>query len=195
MDTRQRPHTGRQRNEAARQAILDAAFELLGESAGATVPVDAIAARAGVGKQTIYRWWPSKYAVLLEAILQRARLDVPAPDTGDLAKDLREFLRGTFRGARNASTAAFLRAMMGQAQQDPGTAEVMREFTASRRNALRELLERGQDRGELPDTTNVDLIVDQVYGLLWYRLMVGHAPLGRDLAKELTDAVLTQAAG
>jgi AcrR family transcriptional regulator len=195
MDAAQRPHTGRQRNEAARQAILDAALELLGESAGAGVTVDAIAARAGVGKQTIYRWWPSKYAVLLDAILQRARLDVPAPDTGNVATDLREFLRGTFRGARNAGTAAFLRAMMGQAQQDPGTAEVMREFTASRRQALRELLERGQARGELSGATDLDLIVDQVYGLLWYRLMVGHAPLGRDLADKLTDAVLAQAAG
>src|SRR6478672_6817511 len=71
-----RPHTGRRRNEAARQAVLDAALRLLVESKGAPITVEAVARAAGVGKQTLYRWWPSKGAVLLDALTDRAGQDV-----------------------------------------------------------------------------------------------------------------------
>ena len=83
-----RPHTGRRRNEAARRAILEAALDLLTGSDGTTITIDALAAAAGVGKQTIYRWWPSKAAVLAEAMTQRARAQVPTADTGSLVGDL-----------------------------------------------------------------------------------------------------------
>src|SRR6516165_6750183 len=91
-----RPHTGSRRNEAAELAILRAAAELLAVGDGALITVGAIAERAGVGKQTIYRWWPSKSAVLLDAMIHRARQVAPAPDSGDLHTDLRLFLRSTF---------------------------------------------------------------------------------------------------
>ena len=94
-----RPHTGSRRNEAAEQAILRAAAELLVAGDGALITVAAIAERAGVGKQTIYRWWPSKSAVLLDAMIHRAEEVAPAPDSGDLQTDLRLFLRSTFAAA------------------------------------------------------------------------------------------------
>src|SRR5688500_13972105 len=91
------------RNEATRQAILDAAIDLVVTTGFAALSVEAIAKRAGVGKQTIYRWWPSKGAVLLDAFLahrveERSDVAVLDPfDTGDLATDVRRIIRDTVR--------------------------------------------------------------------------------------------------
>lgn len=185
----QRPHTGRQRNEAARAAILDAALRLFGDSGG-DVTVGEIAAEAGVGKQTIYRWWPSKYAILLEAFTAYGRAVVPEPDTGTLDDDLRAFTVATFAGMADATPV--LRALMGEAQRDPATRETLREFTGRRRTALRAILERGRDRGELPADAALDLAIDQLYGVLWYRVLLGHGPLGATTAAELADGLLRQ---
>lgn len=186
----QRPHTGRQRNEAARQAILDAALRLFGTSGG-DVTVGAIAAEAGVGKQTLYRWWTSKYAILLEAFTEYGRAVVPEPDTGTVDGDLRAFVVATFAGM--AEAAPVLSALMGEAQRDPATLETLREFTDRRRAALRALLDRGRDRGELPADAPLDLLIDQVYGVLWYRVLLGHGPLSPCAAGELADGLLRQA--
>lgn len=187
-----RRHTGRRRNEAARQAILDAALHLIGQADGAAVTVETIAAHAGVGKQTIYRWWPSKYAILLEVMTERARVEVPIPDTGTLAGDLEAFLTATFRGATSASTSALLRSVMAEAQRDPQAAEVLREFTGRRRAVLRQILDRGRTRSELPQDADLDLIADQTYGLFWYRLLVGHAPLTTEVAVQLATSLARQ---
>src|SRR5689334_21512686 len=100
----ERMHTGRRRNEAARSAVLHAAAELLAAGDGATITVAAIANRAAVGRQTIYRWWPSKGAILLEAITRYSQVVVPIPNTGDLQADLRAFLRTTFATASASRT-------------------------------------------------------------------------------------------
>lgn len=186
-----RAHTGRRRNEAARQAILDAALRLVARADGDAVTVDAIAAEAGVGKQTIYRWWRSKYAVLLEALAERAATDVPTPDTGSLRGDLVAYLTATFLGA--SRVAAALRALMADAQRDPQTAEMLGAYTASRRATLHTLLRRGIDRGELTADADLDLLADQAYGVLWYRLLLGHAPLSAAAATALADSLLVPA--
>ncbi|MER7753877.1 TetR/AcrR family transcriptional regulator [Kitasatospora sp. NPDC097643] len=186
-----RPHTGRRRNEAAHQAILDAALRLLAESDGTPVTIDAIARTAGVGKQTVYRWWPSKGAVLLDALADRADQAAPAPSTGDLRADLRTFIATTFDGAQRGTTAPALRTLAREAARDPHLAELMQTFTASRRTALRELLTRGRERGELAEDADLDLIVDQVYGLFWYRFLLGHAPLTADIADHLATTLIT----
>ncbi len=184
-----RPHTGRRRSDAARRAILDAAAQLLTEPDGLAVTVESIAAAAGVGKQTIYRWWPSKGAVLLEAMAERARQTAPTPDTGTLRHDLEAFLAATFRGASSPPAASLLRAVMAEAQRDPHVAHLLLEFTRGRRAALREILERGRDRRELPIDADLELMIDQAYGVLWYRLMTGHAPLTADLAERLARSL------
>jgi AcrR family transcriptional regulator len=186
-----RPHTGRRRNEAARLAILAAAADLVGRP-GAELTVDAIAVAAGVGKQTIYRWWPSKYAILLEAMVERARAVVPVPDTGTLAGDLTAFLEATFAGADDPHTASMLRTLMAGAQRDPKAAEVLRSFTESRRAALREVVERGEERGETAPDADLDLLVEQAFGVLWYRIMVGHAALDAASARRFAEALLRQ---
>jgi AcrR family transcriptional regulator len=185
-----RPHTGRRRNDAVRRAILDAALHLLAESEGAPVTIDTIAHAAGVGKQTIYRWWPSKGAVLLDALLDRSRQDVPQPDTGSLHDDLLALIESTFLAVQQLPTGPALRTLVREAAHDTHLAELLRTYTATRRAAVREVLRRGLDRGDLPVGTDIDLIVDQFYGLFWYRFLLGHGPLDRATAARLTSSLL-----
>jgi len=186
-----RPHTGRRRNQAARQAVLDAAVELISRPDSAATSIEEIAQASGVSKHTIYRWWPSKGAVLLEAMVEQARQEGGAAPVGIFPVDLETFLTATFRAAERA--APLLRSAMAEAQRDPQAAEGMRQFTAARREEFRHLLAAGQSRGELPGDTDLDLLIDQVYGLLWYRILIGHAPLTADVAARLTRG-LTNAA-
>lgn len=190
---RRRAHTGRRRNEAARQAILGAALvSLRNQVSGAEVTVETIAAAAGVSKQTIYRWWPSKGAVLLEAMIERANHEAPTRDTGSLRSDLTAFLQATFRSAGGRTTATLLRGVMAEALRDPAVAETLGRFTAERRVRLRQILERGRLRSELGREASLDLMVDQAYGLLWYRVLVGNAPLTADTAAQLASALIRQ---
>ena len=186
-----RPHTGRRRNQAARQAVLDAAAGLLSRPDGAATSIEEVAQASGVSKHTIYRWWPSKGAVLLEAMVEQARQEAGTPPAEALTADLETFLTATFSAAERA--APLLRSAMAEAQRDPRAAEGMRQFTAARREELRHLLATGQSRGELPGHTDLDLLIDQIYGLLWYRILIGHAPLTADVAARLSRG-LTSAA-
>ncbi|MFC9930308.1 TetR/AcrR family transcriptional regulator [Streptomyces sp. NPDC127190] len=185
-----RPHTGRRRNEAARRAILDTALELLADADGAPVTVETIARAAGVGKQTLYRWWPSKGAVLLEALNERAVQDVPTPDTGHLREDLRALAAATFEAAQRSPSGPALRTLVREAARDPHLAELIATFTESRRTAVREVLLRGRERGELPASRDVDLLVDQFYGFFWYRFLLGHGPLDDATARKLADSLV-----
>jgi AcrR family transcriptional regulator len=185
-----RPHTGRRRNEAAKDAILNAAYRLLSEPGTEALTIDSIAAEAGVGRQTIYRWWPSKGAVLADALARHARMVVPDRDTGSFTGDLAAFFADSFAGLSDAGLATRLRQIVAAAQQDEHVARVLADFTAARRAALRALLERGRASGELAADADLGMLVDMAYGVLYYRLLVGHAPLdaaaARSLAAELT---------
>jgi AcrR family transcriptional regulator len=185
-----RPHTGRRRNEAVRRAVLDRALELLADAGGAPITIDAVARAAGVGKQTIYRWWPSKGAVLLDALFQRSGEDVPPPDTGSVHTDLLAVVDATFAAAQRGFGQRPLRTLVREAGRDPHLAELLRTYTAARRQAVRDILVRGVERGELAPGTDVGLVVDQFYGLFWYRFLLGHAPLDRETATRLTESVL-----
>jgi AcrR family transcriptional regulator len=183
---------GRTRSDASRRAILDAALALVGEQGYAQLTIEGIAARAGTGKQTIYRWWPSKAAVVLEALNAAAAMDIPVPDTGSLSGDLTAFLRSTFAaGSRRPYTHA-LTALMAAAQLDPAFGASFREdFIGARRTVLRTLLDRAVERGEWTPRVPLDTLVDVVFGVLWYRVLVGHAPLDDRLAAELAEIVVT----
>ncbi|MEV3856800.1 TetR/AcrR family transcriptional regulator [Streptomyces sp. NPDC050095] len=188
----ERAHTGRRRNEEARRAVLDAALRLLAQADGTPVGVDAIAREAGVGKQTLYRWWPSKGAVLLDALTDQAERQVPSAASGSLREELRAVVAATFEAAHSEPTGPALRTLVREAARDPHLAELMREFTGLRRAALREVLARGQARGELAADGDLDLMVDQIYGVFWYRFLLGHAPLGAEEAERLADSLVRQ---
>jgi AcrR family transcriptional regulator len=185
-----RPHTGRRRNDAAQDAILDAAFRLLSDPGTESLTIGAIAAEAGVGRQTIYRWWPTKGAVVADALVRYAQAVVPERDTGSFTGDLEAFLSDSFAGLEDEGLAGRLRQIVAAAQQDEHVAQVLADFTGVRRAALRALLERGRTAGELAVDADLDMLVDMAYGVLYYRLLVGHASLdekaARSLAAELT---------
>jgi hypothetical protein len=115
---------------------------------------------------------------------------VPERDTGSFAGDLAAFLIDSFAGLQDSAYTARLRQIVAAAQQDEHVAQILADFTAVRRAALRALLERGRDAGELAPGTDLDMLVDMAYGVLYYRLLVGHSPLdekaARSLAAELT---------
>jgi AcrR family transcriptional regulator len=181
-----RPDTGRRRNGAAKDAILDAAFRLLSDPGTESLTIDAIAAEAGVGRQTIYRWWPSKGAVVADALARHAQVVVPERDTGSFTGDLEAFLSDSFAGLEDEGLAGRLRQIVAAAQQDEYVARVLADFTGVRRAALRALLERGWTAGELAVDADLDMLVDMAYGVLYYRLLVGHASLDEKAARSLT---------
>jgi AcrR family transcriptional regulator len=179
---------GRPRSEAARQAILGAAISELKERGYAALTVEGIAARAGVGKQTIYRWWPSKAEVVLTALLDLSETTIAVPDEGSLPADLMGFLAETFR---QRGQRPVLVGLMAQALLDPVFATAFRErFLFRRRAVLREILDRAAARGEIAPDLDPELLIDVVYGVLWYRLLLDHAPLDDAAGRQLADLVV-----
>lgn len=189
-ERQRRRHTGRRRNPAAQDAILDATFDLLRTEGIGRVTIDAIAEAAGVGRQTIYRWWPSKGALAADAMARGAQLIVPSRDTGSLPADLTSFLADSFAGLDDPGVARVLRQLAAAAQHDQHAARVLADFTAQRRAVLRAVLERARARGELSPKADLEMLVDMAYGVLWYRLLVGHAPLDDDAARRLAASLI-----
>src|SRR5947208_4645148 len=107
------------RSERARTAILDAAFALCGEQGYAATTMEGIAKLAGVGKQTIYRWWPSKAAVLQEALNEEVGTITDFPDTGDVVADLRTQMTGVAKLFASEEFSAYPRGLIAAAQTDP----------------------------------------------------------------------------
>jgi AcrR family transcriptional regulator len=179
---------GRPRSEDARHAVLTATLELAAESGPAGLTMGGIAERAGVSKETLYRWWRSKTEVVLEALAHYGDEAIPVPDRGSLAKDLRIFMRATSK-ALDHRTRQLLRTLAAQSAADPTFADQVREeFIARRRTALAEVLERAVERGELTPA-RAALTVDFVFGSLWYRLIFGVGSLDRAWADAVADSV------
>lgn len=175
-------------------AILVAAFELVDEVGYAGLTIEGIANRAGCGKQTIYRWWPSRAHVLLEALAVKADLFVTNADHGSYADDLRAFLEDTFRLGRHQRVVDILRVLMAEAQINEEFGRLFRSaFLQRRRDALQVVLDRARTRGDLPPSPAASTVLDIVFGTLWYRILATRRPVGDDLVEELT-ATLTQAA-
>ncbi|GAB1538799.1 TetR/AcrR family transcriptional regulator [Scytonema sp. NUACC21] len=180
----------RRRNERSHQAILRATAELLEEKGYSDICIEAIAARAGVGKQTIYRWWSCKAAVVMEAYAAKAAQNIPTPDTGSVKQDLYQILQQLF-AVLTTTTGTAVRGLIAEAQLDPKLAEAFREqFLECRRQATRTILERGIERGELRSDLNIELVIDAIYGPIWYRLLLKHAPLDNLFAEELVNFLI-----
>jgi AcrR family transcriptional regulator len=172
-----------------------AALSLATEAGYAALTMEGIAARAGVGKQTIYRWWPSKADVLLEAGAAKAELHVPVTDHGSYRADLRAFLDASYAMGRSPQFAGLLRALMAEAQLDAEFGERFRAaFLERRREALGVITGRARDRGDLPERPDPAVVADIVFGTIWYRVLATRRPLDDALADELIG-VLAPAAG
>ena len=181
------PH---RRDENARLAVLHAADDILVERGFSGVTIEGIAARAGVAKQTIYRWWPSKVAVLLDTLVDDASRQLAVPDTGSAADDTRRYLRALARFLTKEPAGKVLLALIGEAQHD---AEMARTFHQSyldpQRQREREMLKRGITGGQLPETLDVDAALDALCGPIFYRALTG-APISRSFSDGLVADIL-----
>ena len=190
MSANPAPQRGRPRSEASRGAIIAAANELLRTVGLHRMSIEAVAEASGVGKTTIYRWWPSKGTLALDAYLEDMRAKVVVPDTGDGGEDLRRHARAViefYAGKEGRIFAQF----MAEAQSDPGLAEAFRErFLSQRRAAVQTIWKRGVARGDFRDDVDTDVAMDMIFAPIVYRLLAGHAPLARSLAENLVNAAL-----
>jgi AcrR family transcriptional regulator len=179
---------GRPRSETARRAVLAATLSLAAEEGTAGLHMEAIAKRAGVSKETLYRWWRSKTEVVLEALAERSQRAIALPDMGSLGGDLRAFLRATVDAA-DPTTVRLLRSLAAEAAADQHVAHIVRDrFLVTRRAALGELLERAVDRGEVTREYAL-MAIDLVYGSLWYRLIFDIGPLDHAWADGVAVAI------
>ena len=176
----------RTRDEAARRRVLDSARHLVRTLGPRAVTVDEIAAAAGVGKQTIYRWWPSKSSVIMDALVE---LTDPVPT--DLPDSTYEAVRLQMRrvAAMFASrNGELIREVVADAQGDQALAKDFRDrFFAHRRALGAATLDKGIATGELRSDLDVDDALDALYGPLWLRLLVGHRPIGPGAADQVLD--------
>ena len=182
---------GRPRSERARRAILQAANELLESEGFAALTVEAIAERAGVSKATVYRWWPNKAAVVMDGFLSTVSSEVPFPHTDCAQEDIRLHMRRLIKalGGKMGRTVA---ALIAEGQADRELAEALRSrWLSARRAEVKEILEHGMTRGELREDLDLEVAVDSLYGPIYYRLLVDHAPLKEDFADALADHVFS----
>ncbi|WP_338089846.1 TetR/AcrR family transcriptional regulator [Nonomuraea basaltis] len=176
----------------SRTVILQAALDLCAERSYAAVSMEAIAARAQVGKPTLYRWWPSKGALYLEALTER--VGEPyflIPDTGDLEADLRTWIHAATKIFTDGALRGLLAGVVGSAQHDPELANILYEqvhIPLSSRN--RERIRAAQESGQLAGFDPY-LLEDMLIAPLWYRLLISGQPITPEYADMVVSAVLS----
>ncbi len=167
---------GARRNPASAEAILDAAETVLAESGHAGFSIEAVARRARAGKPTIYRWWPSKAALLLD-IYQRQK-QFAYPDTGAIEEDIAAFLKGLLANWRDTASGAIFRSIVAEAQSDESAARALALYAAGRRAATGKMIERAKARGEVADDVDPAIVADLVSAFAWVHLLTGRLDAG-----------------
>ncbi len=181
---------GRPRSEQARLAILRSTLKLLGKNGFSELTIEAVAAHAGVGKATVYRWWSNKAALIADAFASSTTRKLHFPDTGsvrtDMSQQMRQLIK-VFRGRRGRIVSAIL----GGGQSDRDLITAFRErFLWPRRQEAYATLRRGILRGELRNDVDMDLILDSLYGPIYMRFLIRHDKLTPDFVDNLCELVL-----
>ena len=167
-----RKSIGARRSLESAEAILEAAEAVLIENGYSGFSIEAVARRARAGKPTIYRWWPSKTALLLE-VYQRQKRDIAYSDTGSIEEDLFIFAKSLFSQWRDTPAGNIFRSLVAEAQQDPAAAEALAEYSAGRRAHTGKLVERAKARGEVAEAVEPSQIADMVSSYAWVHLLTG----------------------
>ena len=183
------PVLGRPRSAKARQAVLTSTLTLLKNQPASEVTIKAIAADAGVGRQTIYRWWSNRGQIILEALNNVSQQRIGREESGTIDENIRRFIAVIIDQARQLRKA--LSVVMVEAQLEPEFQDEFRtQFIAVRRAALLGQFESKTKKGNRLPPVEMTFLADMVFGPLWYRLLVDHAPLDRKFATLLSEAVL-----
>jgi len=177
--------SGRPRCQTARKAILDATVRLLDRMTLQSLAIECIACEAGVGKATIYRWWPNKAAIVIDAFFEEV---VPrttferAPTAAETLQRQVERIVKVLNGRQGRIVAQII----AEGQNDPSVLEHFRQmFLRQRRAVAAEIIQAGIDSDEFLPNLDVEVVIDLIYGPMWYRLLVGHQPLDRHFAETL----------
>lgn len=173
----------------SRQAVIEAATELIADGGVRAFSVEAVAARSGVAKTTIYRQWPGRRDLLNE-VFDSFASQTSAPDTGSLRGDLRVLVRDLAVQLARSDWAKSLTALVAEAEHDRDLAEVHVRHVGAEQSALREVLARAKDRSELAPGIDVGLAAEQVVGALFFRRLVLHGSNTRREVDRLVDMAL-----
>ncbi|PCC73587.1 transcriptional regulator, TetR family [Nannocystis exedens] len=188
------PGTPSRRSATARRAILEAARALVLEVGYARLTVEGIAGKAGVGKQTIYRWWPSKGAVVFEAFLSGGGAggsSTELPDSGDVERDLKTVLRATVEELLEPSFDAALRGMTAEIQSDTELAKQLVEvLLGPQMKATVRRLESAQRVKQIRRGVDLDVAAELLFGPVFHRWLLRTRPLDRAFADEVVRLTL-----
>lgn len=178
------------RSVRTRRAVLDATAALMAEGGLAATTIDAIRDRSGVSKTTIYKHWPNRLCVAVDAFTERLALETTLPDTGTAQGDFTQQLRRVSAFYASPLGSVFAQ-LLTNAMQDPVAADwLSARFLASRQHGIQKLWNRAVSRGEVREDIDPDIAIDLLFGPVMWRLMSGRRPLSEDEADKITDGAL-----
>src|SRR5690349_1806366 len=182
---------GRPRSEQARQAILRTTLKILGKNGFSDFKIEEVAARASVGKATVYRWWPNKGALIADAFASSTTRKLRFPDTGSVYTDMSQQMRQLIKVFRSRH-GRIVSAILAAGQSDKDLIEAFRErFLWPRRREAYATLRRGIQRGELHKELDPDLVLDSLYGPIYMRFLIQHDRLTPEFVDRLCTLVLS----
>ncbi|SDT16062.1 TetR/AcrR family transcriptional regulator [Bradyrhizobium canariense] len=183
---------GRPRSSETEQAILESAYRIMASEGLAAASIDAVARYSGVSKMTIYKWWPTREALLIDAFLRQASSMLPLPDQGDPLARLKKHA-SAYVDALNGDFGKVQLAVISECIAGTGSAKIFSErYLAIRRNIAVGIIKAGQkDRSILASDSAGDLY-DRIYGTLFYQYVFGFRSLTKDYAEKLVTSVLAK---
>lgn len=190
-ETARRRGRGRRPARETRERILAAAGELLLEQGMASFTIEKVAARAPASRMTIYKWWPTKGALALDGYFHVGERALRFPDSGDISYDLTKQLRAFAQLLRDTESDRVLSEIIGAAQTDPDLAAAFRErYSVPRRQLAVEVLTRAMERGEIRSDVDPTIVVDQLWGACYHRLLLFHEPITDKFAIALVRNIM-----
>jgi AcrR family transcriptional regulator len=181
---------GRPRSEEARSAILRSTLRLLARKGFSELTIEAVAAHAGVGKATVYRWWPDKAALIADAFASSTTRKLHFSDTGSVRKDMSRQMRQLVKILRSRR-GRIVSAMLGAGQSDRSLIAAFRErFLMPRRQEAYATLRRAIQRGQLRKDIDMDLLLDSLYGPIYMRFLIQHLRLTPKFVEGLCELTL-----
>lgn len=182
---------GRPRSERSRRAILDAAAKLLIDRGYADITIEGVAAEAGVGKTTIYRWWSTKAAIYIDLYSELASQVVPPPDTGSVERDLTLLVQGAFKLYRDTAAGLALAGIVAEAQSSATISNIVRtQFVPSRRHVTLVILRRAVKRGEISTDIDLEVVSELITGAVWFYLLAGEGSLTARRGGQLVKTIM-----
>ncbi len=178
------------RSARVREAVLNAAFAELGEKGYAGFNMEAVARRSGVHKTTVYRRWPTREALVMDALDSRSDRYTPIPVTGSLRGDLRAFGEEVFAKLSSPHGRAMLKSLVAAVDESPEILEKVRSFWRERLDVGGAVLARGISRGELPPDTDADLAIESFLGPIYLRVLLSGYPVNGDVLERLVDLLI-----